>query len=85
MTHTGSPRPAVETRTSTPTAVLDVVVPVYNEEVDLGPCVRRLHDHLSTHFPYPFRITVADNASVDGTLAVAEALAVELPTSRYAT
>lgn len=79
MTHTGVPRPAVATRTSTPTAVLDVVVPVYNEEADLGPCVRRLHQHLSTHFPYPFRITVADNASVDGTLAVAEALAAELP------
>ncbi|MBO4160705.1 glycosyltransferase [Micromonospora antibiotica] len=79
MTTIGSPRPAVETRTDTPTAVLDVVVPVYNEETDLGPCVRRLHEHLSTHFPYPFRITVADNASVDGTLAVAEALAADLP------
>ena len=60
-------------------AVLDVVVPVHNEEADLGPCVRRLHAHLTAHFPYPFRITVADNASVDGTLAVAEALAGELP------
>ncbi|MFC3502309.1 glycosyltransferase [Micromonospora krabiensis] len=64
---------------ATPTAVLDVVVPVHNEEVDLGPCVRRLHAHLSTHFPYPFRITIADNASTDSTLAVAEALAAELP------
>src|SRR5205807_3002350 len=31
------------------------------------------------HFPYPFRITVADNASIDNTLAVAKALAEELP------
>jgi cellulose synthase/poly-beta-1,6-N-acetylglucosamine synthase-like glycosyltransferase len=23
--------------------VLDVVIPVYNEEADLAPCVRRLH------------------------------------------
>src|SRR5689334_4465071 len=59
--------------------VLDVVIPVYNEEADLGPCVRRLHGHLTGTFPYPFRITVADNASVDGTLAVATALAAELP------
>jgi putative flippase GtrA len=33
------------------TAVLDVVVPVYNEEVALGPCVRRLHAHLAAGVP----------------------------------
>jgi putative flippase GtrA len=60
-------------------AVLDVVIPVYNEEVDLAPCVRRLHRHLRESFPYPFRITVADNASTDATPAVAAALSVELP------
>ncbi|WP_406044337.1 glycosyltransferase family 2 protein [Micromonospora sp. NBC_00898] len=79
MTYPSAPRAAVRARPTTPTAVLDVVVPVHNEEADLGPCVRRLHAHLTAHFPYPFRITVADNASVDGTLAVAEALAGELP------
>jgi putative flippase GtrA len=62
--------------------VLDVVVPVYNEEADLGPCVRRLHQHLSTSFPYPFRITIADNASTDATLSVARRLADELPAVR---
>ncbi|WP_428966912.1 glycosyltransferase [Micromonospora fluostatini] len=72
-------RPGPVIRTDSPTAVLDLVVPVHNEEVDLGPCVRRLHAYLVAHLPYPFRITVADNASVDGTLAVAEALAAELP------
>ncbi|MGI5245720.1 glycosyltransferase [Dactylosporangium sp. CA-139066] len=60
-------------------AVLDVVIPVYNEEADLAPCVRRLHRHLSESFPYPFRITVADNASTDATPAVATALSIELP------
>ncbi|WP_433080938.1 glycosyltransferase [Dactylosporangium sp. CA-052675] len=59
-------------------AVLDVVIPVYNEQADLAPCVRRLHRHLSESFPYPFRITVADNASTDGTAAVARALGQEL-------
>jgi len=54
------------------------VIPVYNEENDLAPCVRRLHAHLTESFPYPFRITVADNASVDGTLAIAQDLAAEL-------
>ena len=58
---------------------LDVVVPVHNEEEDLAPSVRRLHAHLTGGFPYRFRITIADNASTDGTLAVAERLAAELP------
>src|SRR5256714_6305238 len=62
-----------------PVPVLDVVVPVHNEEVDLEPGVRRLYAYLTDTFPYPFRITVADNASTDGTLAVAERLAAELP------
>jgi putative flippase GtrA len=63
-------------------AVLDVVIPVYNEEKDLEPCVRRLHAHLRRSFPYPFRITIADNASTDATLGVATALNRELPEVR---
>src|SRR6266508_5213766 len=63
-----------------PTApVLDIVVPVYNEEIDLGPSVRRLHEYLAGHFPYGFRITVADNASTDATPLVAARLRAELP------
>ncbi|MET7951692.1 glycosyltransferase [Micromonospora sp. NPDC005324] len=77
MTALGGPRAAVRARPTA--AVLDVVIPVYNEEVDLGPCVRRLHAHLSANFPYPFQITIADNASVDDTLKVADGLAGELP------
>ncbi|HYT09592.1 MAG TPA: glycosyltransferase, partial [Mycobacteriales bacterium] len=57
---------------------LDVVVPVHNEQSDLDRCVRRLHAYLAASFPYRFRITVADNASTDGTLAVAERLAADL-------
>ena len=62
----------------TPRPVLDVVVPVHNEETDLEPCLRRLHAHLS-ELPYPFRITVAENASTDATVAVAARVAAELP------
>ncbi|MFD3488740.1 glycosyltransferase [Streptomyces sp. NPDC058665] len=58
--------------------VLDVVIPVHNEERDLEPCVRRLHDHLARTFPYRFRITVADNASTDRTPAVAARLAASI-------
>lgn len=59
--------------------VLDIVIPVYNEERDLPGSVRRLHRYLATEVPYPTRITVADNASSDSTMAVAQALADELP------
>ena len=73
-------RPPVDLRAHE--AVLDVVVPVYNEETDLPRCVRRLHAHLTRAFPYSFRITIADNASTDRTLAVAHELARDLPRVR---
>jgi putative flippase GtrA len=56
-----------------------VVIPVHNEQVDLEPCVRRLHAYLTATFPYPFRITIADNASTDGTFRIAQALVRQLP------
>ncbi|KAA0079529.1 glycosyltransferase [Mycolicibacterium sp. P9-64] len=58
--------------------VLDVVVPVYNEEVALADSVHRLHRHLRDTFPYPVRITIADNASIDDTPRIAAELATEL-------
>jgi hypothetical protein len=61
------------------TCVLDMVNPVHNEERDLPGSVRRLHSYLATEVPYASQITVADNASTDSTLAVAQALADELP------
>jgi len=59
--------------------VLDIVVPVFNEKRDLAPCVRRLYAHLSGSFPYRFRITVANNASTDGTAGIADELARAIP------
>ncbi|KDE99261.1 sugar translocase [Mycolicibacterium aromaticivorans JS19b1 = JCM 16368] len=58
--------------------VLDIVIPVYNEERDVASCVRRLHQFLLDEVPYRARIVVADNASTDGTLSVARKLAEEL-------
>lgn len=66
-------------RPVTAAPVLDVVIPVYNEERDLGVCVRRLHAFLREgSFSLPARITIADNASIDATFAVAQVLAAEL-------
>jgi putative flippase GtrA len=62
-----------------PPPVLDVVVPVHNEQAGLETSLRRLHAHLTATFPYPFRITVAENASSDGTVAAARRIAAELP------
>ncbi len=62
---------------------LDVTIPVFNEEIDLAPCVRRLHAHLERHFPYQFLITIADNASTDSTPLVAARLSHELAGVRH--
>ena len=58
--------------------IVDIVVPVYNEAVDLEPSVRRLRAYLDERFPFPARITIADNASTDATWAIAGRLATEL-------
>ncbi|MEU0057816.1 bifunctional glycosyltransferase family 2/GtrA family protein [Streptomyces sp. NPDC006334] len=63
--------------------VLDVVVPVYNEQACLERSVRRLHSHLCETFPYPFRITIADNASTDDTPRIAARLTAELPEAQW--
>jgi putative flippase GtrA len=63
--------------------VLDVTIPVYNEEVDLAPAVERLHQHLTRFFPYRFAITIADNASTDSTPSVAAGLARRWPEVRH--
>ncbi|WP_217544736.1 dolichyl-phosphate beta-glucosyltransferase [Streptomyces sp. GbtcB6] len=73
------PVPAPPTPAHHDEPVLDLAVPVFNEEADLEPSVRRLHAHLRETFPYPFRITVADNASTDATPLIAARLAAELP------
>ncbi|MFC5183534.1 glycosyltransferase [Actinomadura harenae] len=62
--------------------LVEVVIPVYNEERVLPASVRRLHAYLSDTFPYAWRITVADNASTDGTWRLAEELTAELPAVR---
>ena len=73
-----SPVPRPATSDPGPPPMLDVVIPVFNEERDLEASVRRLHAHLRSSVPYTARITVADNASTDGTLEVATRLSEEL-------
>ncbi|WP_327345198.1 glycosyltransferase [Streptomyces europaeiscabiei] len=58
---------------------VEIVVPVYNEAHVLAGSVGRLHAYLEASFPFPFRITIADNASTDTTWETALALADGLP------
>jgi putative flippase GtrA len=64
------------------TPAVDIVVPVKNEERDLGPSVTRLVDHLRDAFPFTARVTIADNGSTDGTWPVACALEARFPEVR---
>ena len=56
--------------------MIDVVVPVHNEFAQLRATVERVREHLVRQ-PSSFRITVADNASVDDTTLLAKTLARE--------
>ncbi|GAB3666795.1 bifunctional glycosyltransferase family 2/GtrA family protein [Nocardioides korecus] len=67
--------PVPDSRSDAATAtVLDVVIPVYNEEAQLAASVERVLTHLAT-LPWSFRVTVADNASTDQTALIARRLA----------
>jgi glycosyltransferase involved in cell wall biosynthesis len=61
------------------TPSLDVVIPVYNEERDLAPNITKLRDFLVQSCPYRWRIVIANNASTDRTLEIAQALAEQYP------
>ncbi|HEY5783606.1 MAG TPA: glycosyltransferase [Microlunatus sp.] len=64
------------------THTVEIVVPVHNEEGDLATSVRRLDAYLATQFPYACLITIADNASSDGTWEIAKRLTDQSPRVR---
>lgn len=57
--------------------LVDIVIPVLNEEKALPKCVASLREFLAEHSPYKFRIVIADNGSADRTPDIAEALSQE--------
>jgi glycosyltransferase involved in cell wall biosynthesis len=61
-----------------PVATVEIVVPVYNEAAGLEPSIRRLYAYLNERFPLTWLVTIVDNASTDGTWAIARCLATEL-------
>ncbi len=64
-------------------AVLDIAVPVYNEERTLDHSVRTLHAYVRNHVPFATRITIVDNASRDATRAIGAELAAALDGVRF--
>src|SRR5438270_854261 len=54
---------------------VEIVVPVHDEQRVLQESIWRLHRYLSLHLPMEWRITIVDNASTDGTLAIPDVLA----------
>jgi putative flippase GtrA len=58
---------------------VEIVVPVYNEQDALAHSINRLYEFLSDDFPFTWSIVVADNASTDDTLEVANQLAAVMP------
>jgi len=62
---------------------VDVVVPVYNEEKALARSVAVLRDFLAENLSCRWQIVIADNGSLDGTLAVAEDLSQQYTDVRY--
>jgi len=58
---------------------VDLVIPVHDEERALRPCLELLLEYLRTDFPFSIRVVIADNASTDGTAAIAADLAKNHP------
>jgi glycosyltransferase involved in cell wall biosynthesis len=58
---------------------VDIVIPVYNEVRQLEHAVRTVRAHLDAHVPFESTVTIADNASTDGTWTVAARLAAQVP------
>lgn len=63
--------------------MVDVVIPVLNEEQDLPKSVVTLRQFLEDHSPYPYRIVIADNGSTDRTPDIAEMLSRKYPEVRW--
>ncbi|MDB5080280.1 MAG: hypothetical protein JWP00_2204 [Chloroflexi bacterium] len=59
--------------------LVEIVIPVYNEQEVLEKSVNTLRNFLKSNFAYTWRITIADNASKDRTWEIAQKLQAAYP------
>ncbi|HEY3943124.1 MAG TPA: glycosyltransferase [Acidimicrobiales bacterium] len=78
-THLAGGAPKATDPGAPPAVAVEIVVPVHNEERTLRANIELLSGYLASDFPFPCRITIADNASTDGTWRIAGELVEELP------
>jgi putative flippase GtrA len=81
MSVTELPR-AGETAEASKAEDVDIVIPVHNEAEQLARSTAGLVSYLSGSFPFTAMITIVDNASTDGTWAIAAELAATRPAVR---
>ena len=62
--------------------LIDIVVPVLNEEKILQKSITTLDEYMAKHLPYRYQITIADNGSQDKTLEIAKYLAEKYQSAR---
>ncbi len=58
---------------------IDIVIPVYNEEKDLEKSILKLCNWAEEHPKHKWIVTIANNASTDKTLQVANELKIKFP------
>jgi glycosyltransferase involved in cell wall biosynthesis len=63
--------------------IVDIAIPVYNEEQDLERSVRTLHAYMGSRVPFSTRITIVDNASTDATGVIGLRLAQTIDHVRF--
>jgi glycosyltransferase involved in cell wall biosynthesis len=63
--------------------VLDIAIPVYNEERVLERSVRALHTYVHAEIPFATRLIIVDNASEDATRLIGMRLAAQLGGVRF--
>ncbi len=59
--------------------LVEIAIPVYNEEEVLESSIRCLRTYLDRQFPFPASIVIVDNGSTDRTWEIASSLCTELP------
>jgi hypothetical protein len=59
--------------------LVEIVVPAYNEALNLEASIVRLRRYLDESFPFRTLVTIVDNGSTDSTALVAQRLAATVP------